>query len=79
MDKIYFQSANLSFTRRCSCDDGAQKCPANSEGPVPAQVELVSRDIMFNMTGRNVSDYLIKTRLNNIEKLYGGFDFGVRM
>lgn len=33
---------------------------------------------MFNMTGRNVPDYLMKTRLDNIETLYGGFEFGVR-
>ena len=33
---------------------------------------------MLNMTGRNVPDYLIKTRLDNIEKLFGGFEFGVR-
>ena len=48
-----------------------------AEGPTAAKVELASRDIMFNMTKRNVPDYLIKTRLDNIETMYGGFEFGV--
>ena len=76
-DFDYPKSANLSFTKRCSCDDGAQKCPMYAEGPTAAKVELASRDIMFNMTKRNVPDYLIKTRLDNIETMYGGFEFGV--
>ena len=68
----------LFFSKQCSCNDGAQKCPRHAEGPDPANVELASRDIMFNMTRRNVPDYLMKTRLDNIETMYGGFEFGVR-
>ena len=75
---IHLQSANLSFSKKCSCDDGAQKCPLYAEGPSVAQVELASHDMMFNMTKRNVPDYLIKTRLDHIETMYGGFEFGVR-
>ena len=74
---LFKQNANLSFTKKCSCDDGAQKCPLSAEGPTAAKVELASRDMMFNMTKRNVPDYIIKTRLDNIETMYGGFEFGV--
>ena len=75
----YLQTANLSFTKKCSCDDGAQKCPLYAEGPTVAKAELASHDLMFNMTKRNVPDYLIKTRLDHIETMYGGFEFGVSL
>ena len=35
-------------------------------------------DILANMTGRNISDYLIKTNKAFYKKRYGGFEFGVK-
>ncbi len=38
---------------------------------------MPSYDFLYNMTGRNISDYLIKTRGDFYKRRYGGFEFGV--
>ena len=39
--------------------------------------QLASYDIVSNLTGRNISDYLIKTTKDFKKRRYGGFEFGV--
>jgi hypothetical protein len=38
---------------------------------------MSSYDLLYNLTGRNISDYLIKTRGDFYKRRYGGFEFGV--
>ena len=61
----------------CSCSEGNMDCPENAEGPEPPKIQLASYDILSNMTGRNLSDFLMKTRLKYYKRRYGGFEFGV--
>ena len=38
---------------------------------------MASHDTLANMTGRNISDYIVKTNKAFYKKRYGGFEFGV--
>ncbi|KAM6980899.1 phospholipid-transporting ATPase ABCA1b [Aplochiton taeniatus] len=76
----------------CSCD-GKKKmlpeCPAGAGGLPPPEIRLSETDSMQNLTGRNISDYLVKTYAQIIGKSlknkvwvnefrYGGFSLGAR-
>uniref|UniRef100_A0A669CID2 P-type phospholipid transporter n=1 Tax=Oreochromis niloticus TaxID=8128 RepID=A0A669CID2_ORENI len=76
----------------CSCD-GKKKmlpdCPAGAGGLPPPEMNLSDTDILQNLTGRNISDYLVKTYAQIIGKSlknkvwvnefrYGGFSLGAR-
>ncbi|RWS11247.1 ATP-binding cassette sub-family A member 7-like protein, partial [Dinothrombium tinctorium] len=60
----------------CSCRTGAMICPEDAEGVEPPSVTLPSGDVLYNMTGRNLSDWLIKSYNKYYKKRYGGFSFG---
>ncbi|XP_070693444.1 phospholipid-transporting ATPase ABCA1b [Pempheris klunzingeri] len=78
----------------CFCsNDGKKKmlpdCPAGAGGLPPPEMKLSATDSLQNLTGRNISDYLVKTyaqiigkSLNNKvwvnEFRYGGFSLGAR-
>uniref|UniRef100_A0AAY4CUV3 P-type phospholipid transporter n=1 Tax=Denticeps clupeoides TaxID=299321 RepID=A0AAY4CUV3_9TELE len=77
---------------QCSCD-GRKKmlpeCPAGAGGLPPPQMKLSDMDTLQNLTGRNISDYLVKTYAQIIGKSlknkvgvnefrYGGFSLGAR-
>uniref|UniRef100_A0A8C7H4B8 P-type phospholipid transporter n=1 Tax=Oncorhynchus kisutch TaxID=8019 RepID=A0A8C7H4B8_ONCKI len=81
-----------SPTCACSCD-GRKKmlpeCPTGAGGLPPPQMKISETDTLQNLTGRNISDYLVKTyaeiigkSLNNKifvnEFRYGGFSLGAR-
>uniref|UniRef100_A0A8P4KRX1 P-type phospholipid transporter n=1 Tax=Dicentrarchus labrax TaxID=13489 RepID=A0A8P4KRX1_DICLA len=74
----------------CSCD-GKKKmlpdCPAGAGGLPPPEMKLSATDTLQNLTGRNISDYLVKTYAEIIGKRYhtpgntsqyGGFSLGAR-
>ncbi|XP_029368177.1 phospholipid-transporting ATPase ABCA1b isoform X2 [Echeneis naucrates] len=76
----------------CSCD-GRKKmlpdCPAGAGGLPPPEMMLSATDTLQNLTGRNISDYLVKTYAQIIGKSlknkvwvnefrYGGFSLGAR-
>uniref|UniRef100_A0A668ATY9 P-type phospholipid transporter n=1 Tax=Myripristis murdjan TaxID=586833 RepID=A0A668ATY9_9TELE len=76
----------------CSCD-GKKKmlpdCPAGAGGLPPPEMRLSETDTLQNLTGRNISDYLVKTYAQIIGKSlknkvwvnefrYGGFSLGAR-
>ena len=69
---------NNLTTHECNCDIGTQQCPADASGTPPPRIQMSSYDILYNLTGRNISDYLLKTREDFYKKRYGGFEFGVR-
>ncbi|XP_030648495.1 phospholipid-transporting ATPase ABCA1b isoform X2 [Chanos chanos] len=77
---------------QCSCD-GKKKmlpeCPAGAGGLPPPQIKISATDTLQNLTGRNISDYLVKTYAQIIGKSlknkiwvnefrYGGFSLGAR-
>ncbi|XP_040903453.1 phospholipid-transporting ATPase ABCA1b [Toxotes jaculatrix] len=76
----------------CSCD-GKKKmlpdCPPGAGGLPPPEMKLSATDTLQNLTGRNISDYLVKTYAQIIGKSlknkvwvnefrYGGFSLGAR-
>ncbi|XP_034545071.1 phospholipid-transporting ATPase ABCA1-like isoform X3 [Notolabrus celidotus] len=76
----------------CSCD-GKKKmlpeCPAGAGGLPPPEMMMSASDSLQNLTGRNISDYLVKTYAQIIGKSlknkvwvnefrYGGFSLGAR-
>ncbi|XP_064607351.1 phospholipid-transporting ATPase ABCA1-like [Liolophura sinensis] len=58
---------------KCDCSTGWQECP---DIPPPPVKRLTSTDYLYNMTGRNISDWLVKKMQPYIKKRYGGFSFG---
>lgn len=76
----------------CSCN-GRKKmlpeCPAGAGGLPPPQINISETETLQNLTGRNISDYLVKTYAQIIGKSlknkiwvnefrYGGFSLGAR-
>lgn len=62
----------------CSCASGSQQCPAGAGGPTPPSIVTPTSDILLNVTGRNVSDWIVKTWKKYHKARYGGFEFGVK-
>uniref|UniRef100_A0A3P8W1X6 P-type phospholipid transporter n=1 Tax=Cynoglossus semilaevis TaxID=244447 RepID=A0A3P8W1X6_CYNSE len=76
----------------CSCEGRKRmlpECPAGAGGLPPPQVKISDTDTLQNLTGRNISDYLVKTYAQIIGKSlknkiwvnefrYGGFSLGAR-
>uniref|UniRef100_A0A3Q3XHW1 P-type phospholipid transporter n=1 Tax=Mola mola TaxID=94237 RepID=A0A3Q3XHW1_MOLML len=76
----------------CSCEGRKRmlpECPAGAGGLPPPQMKISDRDTLQNLTGRNISDYLVKTYAKIIGKSlknkiwvnefrYGGFSLGAR-
>ncbi|XP_029421324.1 ATP-binding cassette sub-family A member 7 isoform X3 [Nannospalax galili] len=67
----------------CQCSQpGARRllpdCPAGAGGPPPPQAMASSGELIQNLTGRIVSDFLIKTYPSLVRKGYGGFSLGGR-
>uniref|UniRef100_W5N0J6 P-type phospholipid transporter n=1 Tax=Lepisosteus oculatus TaxID=7918 RepID=W5N0J6_LEPOC len=76
----------------CECSSEGRKkmlpdCPAGAGGLPPPQMKLSTGDTLQNLTGRNISDYLVKTYAQIIGKSlrnkiwvnefrYGGFSLG---
>ncbi|KAJ7386395.1 ATP-binding cassette sub- A member 1 [Desmophyllum pertusum] len=64
-------------TLQCDCQStGTAKCPAGAGGPKPSQWDSFTGDKLQNLTGRNMTDYLLKTYGRFIRKRYGGVTFG---
>ncbi|XP_041074940.1 phospholipid-transporting ATPase ABCA1-like [Polyodon spathula] len=83
---------NPSPPCECSKDDKKKmlpECPAGAGGLPPPQITPGTTDFLQNLTGRNISDYLVKTYAQIIGKSlknkiwvnefrYGGFSLGAR-
>ncbi|KAI2668143.1 Phospholipid-transporting ATPase ABCA1 [Labeo rohita] len=83
---------NPSPLCECSCE-GRKKmlpeCPPGAGGLPPPQIKVTINETLQNLTGRNISDYLVKTYAQIIGKSlknklwvnefrYGGFSLGAR-
>ncbi|XP_053180211.1 phospholipid-transporting ATPase ABCA1b isoform X1 [Scomber japonicus] len=92
-----FSSGNWTMrdpSPACSCTcDGKKRmlpeCPPGAGGLPPPEMKLSATDTLQNLTGRNISDYLVKTYAQIIGKSlknkvwvnefrYGGFSLGAR-
>lgn len=60
----------------CDCSVGTLKCP--HEPPAPPSLITPTTDVLLNMTGRNISDWIVKTWKQYHKRRYGGFQFGVK-
>uniref|UniRef100_A0A1B6DIK2 ABC transporter domain-containing protein n=2 Tax=Clastoptera arizonana TaxID=38151 RepID=A0A1B6DIK2_9HEMI len=77
----YQRSSNITgiskFGPDCSCSSGAQVCPADAGKPDPPNHLVVSDDTMYDLTGSNVSDWLMKTHNRFSRTRYGGYSLGL--
>ncbi|BHF81004.1 hypothetical protein SprV_0702413300 [Sparganum proliferum] len=71
------ETVRASANRTCSCaNDGRFMCDLEAVGAFePPTWPLATSDILYNLTGYNISDYLLKTRFCFILKRYGGLEF----
>ncbi|XP_050403065.1 phospholipid-transporting ATPase ABCA1 isoform X2 [Patella vulgata] len=70
-------TGNLSIdSPDCDCSTGFQQCPPGAGGPTPSMTLLPTSDYLYNLTGRNISDWLVKTTNSYIKKRYAGITFG---
>ncbi|XP_058870789.1 phospholipid-transporting ATPase ABCA1-like isoform X2 [Acipenser ruthenus] len=83
---------NPSPSCECSSEETRRmlpECPEGAGGLPPPQVKRITGDILQNLTGRNLSDYLVKTYSQILRKSlktkkwvnefrYGGFSLGAR-
>ncbi|KAI2660814.1 Glucosylceramide transporter ABCA12 [Labeo rohita] len=58
----------------CKCSNQVQSCPATSYEP--PHIRNPSSQIVYNLTGINIEDYLLATANDFIRNRYGGWDFG---
>jgi ATP-binding cassette subfamily A (ABC1) protein 1 len=57
----------------CSCESGFQRCPEKAGGPEPSMLRIPTHDRLYNTTGRNLSDWLVKTVDKYQKRRFGGF------
>ena len=56
---------------QCDCQTtGNAQCPASAGGPKPSQWDSFTGDKLQNLTGRNMTDYLLKTYGKFIRRRY---------
>ncbi len=73
---------NFSYTKLspdCDCSKGFPKCPESAGGDINYRriVELRTADHLYDLTSRNVTDWLIKTEFKDrfFRKRFGGYEF----
>jgi ATP-binding cassette subfamily A (ABC1) protein 1 len=75
-------SVNYSYTKtapKCDCSGGFPVCAAASLGDIyyrPVHT-LKTQDIMYDLSGRNITDWVINTEFSDkmFKKRFGGFEF----
>ena len=77
-----FFLTNFSYSKRsleCDCERGFPQCPASAGGDIQFRpiYELKTKDILYDVTSRNISDWIIKTEFTDefFRKRYGGYEF----
>ncbi|XP_069839304.1 glucosylceramide transporter ABCA12 isoform X2 [Dendropsophus ebraccatus] len=59
----------------CSCSTGFTVC--NAPNTVPPHRMTYSKQMLYNLTGQTMENYLLTTTLQFIQKRYGGWSFGI--
>ncbi|WAR23494.1 ABCA1-like protein [Mya arenaria] len=75
-DAGFSKLTHFNKTLDCDCSTGWQVCPEGAAGPKPPIRLHPTTDYLYNMTGRNVSDWVLKTHSENKKRRYGGLIFG---
>ncbi|KAG1680698.1 ATP-binding cassette sub-family A member 1 [Nymphon striatum] len=70
----YNVSALPSVSKSCKCNVGSLQCPKGAGGPKPPSMLTSTTDTIMNMTSRNISDWLFKTKDKYYKQRYGGFE-----
>ncbi len=70
-------SPTVTFSDVCSCETGRQECePEGARQLAKASLtELASKERVFNISQRNISEYLLVTDRLAFRKRYGGYEF----
>ena len=75
-------SVNYTYSKcslSCDCGSGFPSCPASGGGDINYRniKTLKTSDLVYDLTSRNTTDWLIKTELSKqfFQKRYGGFEF----
>ncbi|CAO2624895.1 Glucosylceramide transporter ABCA12 [Lemmus lemmus] len=61
----------------CSCSDNVQECPNFNYSPPHRRT--YSSQIIYNLTGNHMENYLISTANRFVQKRYGGWSFGLAL
>ncbi|XP_034354476.1 glucosylceramide transporter ABCA12 [Arvicanthis niloticus] len=61
----------------CSCSDNVQECPKFNYSPPHRRT--YSSQVIYNLTGKHMENYLISTANNFVQKRYGGWSFGLKL
>uniref|UniRef100_G1R6H3 ATP binding cassette subfamily A member 12 n=1 Tax=Nomascus leucogenys TaxID=61853 RepID=G1R6H3_NOMLE len=59
----------------CSCSENVQECPKFNYSPPHRRT--YSSQVIYNLTGQRVENYLISTANEFVQKRYGGWSFGL--
>ncbi|XP_031223714.1 ATP-binding cassette sub-family A member 12 [Mastomys coucha] len=61
----------------CSCSDNVQECPKFNYSPPHRRT--YSSQVIYNLTGKHMENYLISTANHFVQKRYGGWSFGLKL
>lgn len=61
----------------CSCSDNVQECPKFNYHPPHRRT--YSSQVIYNLTGKHMENYLITTANHFVQKRYGGWSFGMKL
>nr|XP_048315282.1 glucosylceramide transporter ABCA12 isoform X2 [Myodes glareolus] len=61
----------------CSCSDNVQECPKFNYSPPHRRI--YSSQVIYNLTGNHMENYLISTANRFVQKRYGGWSFGLTL
>ncbi|MBZ3879909.1 ATP-binding cassette sub-family A member 12 [Sciurus carolinensis] len=61
----------------CSCSENVQECPKFNYSPPHRRT--YSSQVIYNLTGHHMENYLISTANQFVQKRYGGWSFGLRL
>ncbi|XP_029331217.1 ATP-binding cassette sub-family A member 12 [Mus caroli] len=61
----------------CSCSDNVQECPKFNYHPPHRRT--YSSQVIYNLTGKHMENYLISTANHFVQKRYGGWSFGLKL
>ncbi|XP_057618599.1 glucosylceramide transporter ABCA12 [Chionomys nivalis] len=61
----------------CSCSDNVQECPKFNYSPPHRRT--YSSQVIYNLTGNHMENYLISTANRFVQKRYGGWSFGLTL
>ncbi|XP_075213435.1 phospholipid-transporting ATPase ABCA1-like isoform X2 [Lycorma delicatula] len=78
-EKSYYKPGTVNVSKfgpDCSCASGAQICPSGTGLPTPPKTTLTSREIVHDLSGSNVSDWILKTWKLHERNRMGGYNFG---